>query len=696
MVTTVANPFDEFDPAPAQQAGPVVAANPFDEFDSPPDDLAARNQSADAAMASIDGQKLAADLRTRADKILLKAAGAESPIYATLSNAANMATLNATRNIKAGIMSLQNDKPFEQEYNYIRDIDEAATRQSPIAAGIGTAAGIGSQIAMLPVAPAASIGGRIAQGAAIGAGASGAAEVLDTKDAATALRQAAIGGVLGAAAPAAIGGVIGAGGSIANKVRSVVSPGSEAERRVSLALARDAEAGGRQLDEAALRAAQDAGQPVVVADMGGETTKALARSAANTSPQAREALQRVANERFENQAPRVSEFVMGLGTGNEALATREALQIAAAKANRPAYDRAFAQGISGSWHEGLSQLAQAPVVSDAIKGATRTGANKAAAEGFRPVKNPFVELESGEIALRDSGVKPTLQFWDAVKRNLDDKIGSLQRSGEKSAARDAIELRRQLVEYMDQDFPAYKDARVGAASFFGAEDALEAGKKFATASGKNAEYMRAIEKMNPHERKLFADGFVSRMSQKIDETGDRRNVINSVFNSPASRRRVELALGPKRAKEFDTFMRVETTMNDLRNALGNSTTARQLVELGLAGGIGGGVGFMAGGGDYTHAAIGAIANLGRRRIDARIARRVGEMLVSNDPAKMQELARMASAKKPVRDFIKSIDARVGAFVGGVKSGSNIGAQDQTDESPAIMPERRQAPLFAAQ
>ena len=694
------NFFDQFDePTQTRPAQSSTPANFFDQFDAPQADaseaeVAARNASADEAMASPEGQKLQDELRTRADKILLKAAGAESPIYATLSNAANMATLNATRNIKAEIMSLQSGKPFDQEYNYVRDVDEAAARQSPVAAGVGSAIGIGSQIAAVPVAPAASLAGRTAQGSAIGAGVSGAAEFADTKDPRAALHSAAIGGALGAVAPAAVEGVIGAGGAVANKVQGLVRPNAEAERRIAVALTRDAAAGGQQLDEAAIRAAQGAGQPVVVADMGGETTRALARSSANTSPEAREALQRVANERFEGQAPRVSEFVMGLGTGNEALATREALQIAAAKANRPAYAKAFAQGEGGSWHEGLAQLAQAPVVSDAIKGATRTGANKAAAQGFRPVKNPFVELGSGEIALRDSGVKPTLQFWDAVKRNLDDKVGSLQRSGEKSAARDAIELRRQLVEYMDQDFPAYKDARVGAAAFFGAEDALEAGEKFATASGKNAEYMRAIEKMNPHERKLFADGFVSRMSQKIDETGDRRSVVNSVFNSPASRRRVEMAIGPKKAKEFEAFMHVETTMEDLRRALGNSTTARQLVEIGLAGGIGGGVGFMAGGGDYTHAAIGAIANLGRRRIDARVAQRVGEMLVSNDPAQMQKLARMAATKKPVRDFIKSIDARVGAFVGGVKSGSSIGRQDQA-EMTMVRPERQQAPVFAA-
>lgn len=662
-----------------QAAGDAPPAGPWDRYGDnrqPPawykEKYGLTDQTAEEAMASPEGQKLAGELRNKADRMLLEAAGAESPVYAGLSSAANTALLNVPRNIKAGIMSLQSGKPFSQEYDYVKSVDEAAARQSPWASGAGTVAGIGSQIAVMPYAAPETLLGRAGLGALYGGGISGVSEFADTKDPRSAGVAALGGAALGFIAPPAVEGLAkGAGavaGAVSGPIRSLANADAEAARRVSGALNRDAAIGGTQLDEAALRAAQGAGQPAVVADMGGETTRALARSAANTSPEARAALSKVANDRFEGQAPRVSEFVMGLGSGQDAITARESLKAQAARANRPAYAKAFAQGGAGSWDEGLAQLAQAPVVADAIKGATRTGANKAAAEGFRPVKNPFVTLETGEVALRDPNSKPTLQFWDAVKRNLDDKIGSLQRSGENSAARDAVELRRQLVEYMDRDFPAYKEARTGAAAFFGAEDALDAGEKFVTAKGKNSEYARAIAKMSEPERKLFADGFASRLSQQISETGDRRSVLNSIFQSPAARERVTLALGPQKAKEFEAFMRVEGLMDSLRTAVqGNSTTTRQLIEAGLAGGIGG---YLSADNFSAGAMLGAVARVGKMRIDARVAKRVGEMLSSGDPAEFQRLTKMAAKNQSIMDFIKAADVRLGAALSG--AGESVG------------------------
>ncbi len=158
---------------------------------------AAPKQTADEAMASPEGQKLAGELRNKADKMLLEAAGAESPVYAGLSSAANTAGLNVPRNIKAGIMSLQSGKPFSQEYDYLKNVDEAAARQSPWASGVGTAVGIGSQIAALPISAPRTLGGAALQGAGVGGGLSGAAEFIDTKDPSLAARAAASGAAVG-------------------------------------------------------------------------------------------------------------------------------------------------------------------------------------------------------------------------------------------------------------------------------------------------------------------------------------------------------------------------------------------------------------------------------------------------------------------------------------------------------------------
>jgi hypothetical protein len=667
------DPWAEFTPASARSTAPV-ANDPWGEFAPAGGDA----DSYEKAIASPEGQKLAGELRTKADVDLLRGAAARgegdrtNPTSAFLNSAANTALLNAPRNIAAGIRTLRGDSEgFSKEYDYLKSLDEAAERQSPLASGAGTLAGAVGQIAAVPFSGPATLAGRIAHGAAVGAGASGISEFADTKDFGEAAKAAGVGATLGGIAPPALEGVVRGVGAIgrgvAAPIRALVAPEREAARRVGIALERDAatRAGAQGgpavgLDEAQFAAAQAGGQPVVTADLGGTTTRALARSSANLSPEARQAITTAADARFETQAPRVAEFIGDFGSGATAGQTREALQELARKVNRPAYQRAFAQGESATFTPELAQISQAPVVAEAIKGATRTGANKAAAEGFRPVKNPFDVLDTGEVRLRGDAV-PTLQFWDSVKRNLDDKITAFQRTGEKEAARDAQILRGQLVSHLDLQFPAYREARAGAAQFFGAEDALEAGQKFVAAKGKNEEFARAHAKFSDPEKTLFADGFVNDLVNKVNETGDRRSVLNSIFNSPAAKFRVNLALGPAKAKELEAFLNIEATMDTLRNALGNSTTTRQLVELGLAGTVGGAGGAIAGG-NIQSASVGAVfgglAKKGKVKIDAGLAQKIGEMLSSPDPAVYRNALKMISGSPRLLDFIKQVDTKI--------------------------------------
>jgi hypothetical protein len=166
-------------------------------------------QTYEEAKASPEGRKLEGELRNKADQMLLEAAGgqAANPAYAGITSAANTALLNIPRNVGAAVRTIKTGRPFSQEYEYLKSVDEAAARQSPIASGLGTVAGVVGQVAALPVAPAASIAGRAAQGAAIGAGASGAAELADTKDLASAGKAAIGGAVIGGAAAPVVSGL---------------------------------------------------------------------------------------------------------------------------------------------------------------------------------------------------------------------------------------------------------------------------------------------------------------------------------------------------------------------------------------------------------------------------------------------------------------------------------------------------------
>ena len=103
-----------------------------------------------------------------------------------------------------------------------------------------------------------------------------------------------------------------------------------------------------------------------------------------------------------------------------------------------------------------------------------------------------------------------------------------------------------------------------------------------------------------------------------------------------------MALGPDRAQQLEAYLRLEQIADRVRRELGNSTTARQWHELGLAfGGAGSAVigNELFGSGEHEHslslgAAVGLATHFAAHRMTAtesRLAARIGQLLVSNDP-----------------------------------------------------------------
>ena len=534
---------------------------------------------------------------------------------------------------------------YEANLKRIRDEQAAAQRQYPAEyLGGQVAGGIASAAATPEIAPlrALGLGGRIVEGAATGAG-YGAAYGAGSADGSLADRGAgaATGGAIGAGAGTlgtlAMEGLVGlargVGQPIISTIRGAFNPEAEAARRVAIMQARDARVPQPTItpqDEATAAINQ---QPVMNIDRGGAATRALAQSAANTSPEARAVLDRAITDRYEAQGQRTADAVRQIVGGGTTADTRDQLVAQAAAANRPAYMRAFNDpGAQGMWDEGLQQLAGAPVVQDAIRQATITGRNEAALGGFPPIRNPFTTdpaMGRLTLAVDDQGnrILPNLQFWDQVKRNLD-RVGT----------REAQQAARVLRDHLDQLVPAYGAARSGAAQAFGARDALEAGDAFVTSRMGNDEARRALAQMSAAERELFAEGFADSLVRRVQEVRDRQNVVTSIFGSQAARDRVRIALGSDRADQLEAFLRVEGLLDNARGAVrGYSTTLRQFTEAGLAGGLG----FAVSGGNVTDpkflmtAALVRGARAGGRAIDVGVAQRIAEMLTSQDPAVIQ-------------------------------------------------------------
>ena len=255
---------------------------------------------------------------------------------------------------------------------------------------------------------------------------------------------------------------------------------------------------------------------------------------------------------------------------------------------------------------------------------------------------------------------PDLQFWDLTRRELSD---AAMRAGPGTAeARRLTSFAKALNTELDSLVPSYADARAGAARFLVRRMRLEAGQQAVTSKMKNADIRAGLQKMSPLEKQLFQDGFVDRYVNMMRELPDRRSVLNQIATSPAARERLGLAIGPQRARELEGMLRVEGIMDLARSAVqGNSTTARQLVELGLAGGVN----FYEGGGHFTadpqaimNAALIYGAARGHRVIDERVSQHVARLLTSADPAQLTKGLKLLSRNKTLLDSVRQADAAI--------------------------------------
>ncbi len=565
-----------------------------------------------------------------------------------------------------------------------RAFDKANLEEHPVASiggalagGAALPIGAAAQAATLPGRMATGIGVGGAQGAIAGIGAS--PDLMNTPEVGkNAAIGAATGAALGGLAPPVVEGLSLGAQALARKsgipqaIAGLRDPEGVAANMIGQAIARDRAAGGAPLSQQAFNEAAQRGQPMVTGDLGGAATQNLARAASNISPEAEIALKGALNERYESQGPRIANLIQDMGGGNS-VETLDKMKAAASKANKPLYQKAYQEGASGIWNDNLSQIASAPAVQDAIRAAARTGQNADVARGFPKTRNPFVENPDGTMGLtkaRDGSTAiPSLQFWDHVKRNLDDAIEAAKRRGENYAASTMTGLKNSLVSELDKAAPTYAQARGMAAKAFGAEDALDAGAKFVTARGKNQEYAKTIAKMSAPERKLFAHGFLSALENQVREIPDRQDVVKKIFNTPQARQRVEMAVGKEKAAELEKYLYAEGIMQRLNAAVsGNSTTAKQiqyLKEAG-AGGLIGGATYLGSGGDVKDASLGAVAGAlakrGSSAVNARVMQRVGELLASSDPKMQQRAINIIASTPGVQAYLRPFAANLASGV----------------------------------
>lgn len=591
--------------------------------------------------------------------------------YEYLTNHRNLSDVILDRPAQPG--------PATEAYQQARDAErqrlKTAKEQYPgttLTGEIGGALGVPATAGIR----GATLAGRMGLGALTGAGygaVSGFGEGEGLTDSATkAGIGAPLGAVAGAIAPPLVEGAIRAGSHVVaplwNAARGAINPEKEAARKIVTAIDRDIttdpSAAGR-LTPQEFASGVRSGDPVTIADIGGETTRALARSAANTSPEGRDILNRTVNNRFESQNERVTDWLNRTFGPSDTGATREALQGAARQANRPAYARAYREGDQPLWSDELQRLVGSPDVVDAMKAAAKTGKSRAIVDGFGGFNSPVQVSDSGVMTFtRGPGGQPTypnLQFWDYTRRELSNAAQEAARKGSDQAGV-LKQLAGSMNNELDRLVPSYQQARAGAARFFGADSALEAGENFLKGNMAMPDARRAFAALSPAEQDLFRQGYIQSLVNRVETTGDRRNILNAIAASPRAQQQMDLVMGPQRSREFEAMMRVEGIMDRIRGAVqGNSTTARQLAELGLAGSGAGMMGVGSYSMDPKEIGLGALMTAlagGGRHIDQRVSRRVAEMLMSNIPAVLRQGVQVVARSQNFMNALRGADHRI--------------------------------------
>lgn len=473
------------------------------------------------------------------------------------------------------------------------------------------------------------------------------------------------------ALPAAAAGalpVVGAGlrmalkgaGNAVRPIATAFNRENEVTKRLGAAIATDQKAGAAmtRADEAV---AANSNIPVMNADRFGSATRGLARTAANISPDAKGQFVRTIEDRFKGQSGRAVDFVKGLMNGAvDDLGLHDQLRAAADKANSIAYGRAYSDPAARAvWTPEIKQLMQSDQFRAAISAAESRGTDKAAISGVKAVRNPFVFGPNGSVTLKTnpdgSRALPSLQFWNQVKINLDSAIDAAKptptNAGDRALYSDLTAMKQKLVGALDAAVPSYKAARSGASGFFGAEDAIDAGRKALGTRYQIPELERAYAKLNPAEKTAAAVGYASELVDRFKGSGDHRNFIGQFFDSPEARAKNELFLGPARARQLEAYVRVEGIVDQLRGAVtGNSTTAQQLIAAGVLGGAGGY--FGSGGNIQAGMTAASLAALGRRgmqvlgkRVDEQVMQRIAEILVSQNPKELTRAIENAALSK---------------------------------------------------
>lgn len=169
-----------------------------------------------------------------------------------------------------------------------------------------------------------------------------------------------------------------------------------------------------------------------------------------------------------------------------------------------------------------------------------------------------------------------LEFWDGVKRVLDDEIEVAVRAGEKNAARNLTMAKNELVNTLDTISPVYKEARAMASNTPAVEKAEAIAEKIFNSNMTPQNLSRQLGEMTPAELDAVKIGVGNKIMNIMDTKIDPSTGFGKLLPKQ-SQENLKVLLGEKDANDLIGFARrVHSVKNALYAAKGGSQTGSRV------------------------------------------------------------------------------------------------------------------------
>ena len=368
------------------------------------------------------------------------------------------------------------------------------------------------------------------------------------------------GGALSAAVPL---GTAAVGKYIAAPIARMMPGGAE---RQAKGLFREAAKEDELTSAAARKALDDMPPEAVVADVGGESMRDMARWAG--SKFGGKASTKMLRERQEAQGWRVTDTLDELETRSLDDFLENTANLRRVQANKD-YGKVYSREMP--LNKDLKELLQNKKFQDIYEDAKEL----AKIDGI-DLPDPFTVTEKGVKVF----AKPDVRTLDYIKQQLDDEVNSLYRQGHSQKASKLKNLRDKLKDTMDDEIPEYKVARSNYAGYAAAEEASELGQKFIRSPRTRKPNW---DKMGDHEKEAFRVGVVDELRFKVMTSPDGADVIKKIFGNKLARERLKSVFEPDDFATLEKRMLQEKAMFETHGKFGGSQTAVREMDVETAG-----------------------------------------------------------------------------------------------------------------